>query len=59
MGDNITKDVRNLSRLEKQNKAIKDRVITDIRNLFEHEKKKNCYKSARAGNFWDNNYIEI
>ena len=31
------KDMRNLSRMKKNNEAIKDRVIGDIRNAFEHE----------------------
>ena len=31
------KDIRNLSRMKKNNEAIKDRVIEDIRNAFEHE----------------------
>ena len=30
--------IRNLLRLEKETKAIKDRILRDIRNLFEHEK---------------------
>ena len=40
---NIIKDIRykkymrNLFRLKKDNKAIKDTKIRDIRNLFEHE----------------------
>ena len=29
------KDVRNIFKLEKENEAIKERVIRDIRNLFE------------------------
>ena len=29
------KDVRNIFKLEKENQAIKERVIRDIRNLFE------------------------
>ena len=31
------KYIRNLFRLKKDNKAIKDTKIRDIRNLFEHE----------------------
>ena len=37
------KDIRNLFRLEKENKAIKFRVIMIIRNLFEHEKEEKNY----------------
>ena len=29
------KDIRNLFRLEKETKAIKDRMLSDIKNLFE------------------------
>ena len=35
IGDNITKDVRNIFRTKKKKEAIKDRIIRDIRNLFE------------------------
>ena len=37
---------RNLFRLKKENKAIKDRIIRVIRNLFEHEEE-DSYKSVR------------
>ena len=30
------KDIRNLFRLEKETKVIKDRTLIDIKNLFEH-----------------------
>ena len=33
------KDIRNLYRLEKDTKAIKDRVLRDIKNPFENEEK--------------------
>lgn len=35
--DNITKNVRIHFKLEKENKAIKNRINKDITNLFEHE----------------------
>ena len=35
--ENIIKDIRNLFRLEKETKAIKDRILRDIKNLLEHE----------------------
>ena len=35
---NACKDIRNLSRQEKETKAIKDRILRDIKNLFEHGK---------------------
>ena len=48
--------VRNLFRLRKENKAIKDRTIRDIRILFDH-KVEDHYKPVRVGNFWSNDYI--
>ena len=33
-----------------------NRIIRDIRILFKHED--DYYKSIRADNFWNNNYIE-
>ena len=45
-------NIRNLFRLEKEAKAIKDRRLTDIKNLFKHEEKEeNYYKPIRASNF--------
>ena len=38
------KDIRHLFRIEKETKAIKDRILTDIKNLFDNEKE-NYYKS--------------
>ena len=64
MEDNVIKDIRykkykrNLFRLKKENRAIKDRKIRDIRNHFEHEEKEDCFKPVRVGSFWSNNYIE-
>ena len=55
--ENIIKDIRNLFRLEKKVKVIKDRILRDIQNFFEQEEKNN-YKAIRANNFWSNNYIE-
>ena len=37
---NIIKDIRNPFRLEKETKAIKDKILRDIKNLFEQKKKK-------------------
>ena len=37
---NIIKDIRNLFRLKKDIKGIKDRILRDIKKNFEHEKKK-------------------
>ena len=56
--ENITNDVRNLFRLEKETKSIKDRILRYINNLFEDEEEKNYFKPVRVNNFWNNNYIE-
>ena len=50
------KDLRNLFRLEKEIKAIKDRILKGIRNVFEHEEE-NCYKPVIVNNIWNNNYV--
>ena len=50
--DNIIKDIRNLSRLEKK----KDNDIKDIRTLFEPEE--DYYEPIKIGNAFDDNYIE-
>ena len=55
--DTTIKCIRNLLRLEKENKAIKDRIMRDIKNLFEHEEE-DYYKPVKVGNSWSNNYIE-
>ena len=35
----IIKGIRNLFRLEKEIKVIKDRILRDIKNIFEHKEK--------------------
>ena len=55
--ENITKNIRNLFKLKKETKKIKDRILRDVKNLFEH-KEENCYKLVRVNNFWSNNYVE-
>ena len=55
--DNTTKGIRYTFRLEKENKAIKDKIIRDISKLFE-QGKEDYYKPVRVGNFWSGNYIE-
>ena len=53
------KDIRNLYRLEKESKAIKDTLLTDIQNLFEYkEEEENYYKPVRVSTFWSNNNID-
>ena len=37
--ENMIKDVRNVSRIEKKNEAIKDRIIRDIRSLLSMKEK--------------------
>ena len=56
--DIAIKDIRNIFRLEKGNKAIKDRVLRDITNILEHDEEENCYKPVTVSTFWSNNYIE-
>ena len=34
--ENIIKNIRNLFRLEKETKAINDRILRDIKNHFEY-----------------------
>ena len=43
--------------LEKETKAIKDRILRDIKNIFQHEEE-NYYKKVRVSNFCSSNYIE-
>ena len=51
--------MRNLFRLNRENKTIKDKIFRDIRNLFKHEEVRlDTSKPVRVGNFWSNNYIE-
>ena len=65
--EKITKDIRNLFRmkdirkffrLEKETRAIKDRILGDIKNIFEHEEEENHCKPVRESNVWSKNYIE-
>ena len=41
--EKIIKDIRNLFRLKKEVKVIKDIVLRNIKNLFEHEKEEENY----------------
>ena len=52
------KGIRNLFRLEKENKEIKYIILRDIRNLFEHEEEENYSEPVAASNFGSNSYIE-
>ena len=61
--ETINEDTRNLFRLEKETKAIKDiilrnSILRDIKNLFEHKEKENHYNPVTVSNFWSNNHIE-
>ena len=51
------KNIRNLFKLEKEIKAIKDRIISNNKYLLEHQEEDYC-KLVRVGNFWNNNYRE-
>ena len=42
--ENITKDVRNLSKLINKNEPIKKTIIRDIRNLLQSENVEKKYK---------------
>ena len=48
------KNIRNLFKLKKEDKTIKDKILGDIRNLFEL-KNEYYYKLIRVGNFYSNN----
>ena len=48
------KNIRNLFKLKKENKTIKDKILSDIRNLFEL-KNEYYYKLLRDGSFYSNN----
>ena len=41
--EKIIKDIRNLFRLKKEVKGIKNVIITNIKNLFEYEKEEGNY----------------
>ena len=57
--ETIIKGIRNLSRLKKEIKGIKDIVLRNIKNLFEYEKEEeNYYNPVRLNNFWSNDCIE-
>ena len=51
--ENAIKDIRNLFRQGKENKAIKDRILRNTKSFFEH-----YYKPVRISNLWSKNYIE-
>ena len=42
------KDIRNLFRLEKENKAVKDVILRDIQNIFDNDKEENYYKPVEV-----------
>ena len=54
----MLREIRNVFRLEKENKAIKDTILRYIRNIFENEVQENCHKPVTISNVWSNNYIE-
>ena len=56
LNDTANKDIRNVFRLKKENKAIENWVIRYTRNLFEHEE--NYYEPVKIVNIWNNIYVE-
>ena len=48
--NNVIKNIRDLFKLEKENKAKKDRIIWDIMALFEQQEE-DYYKPVRVRNF--------
>ena len=54
--DNIIENIRNLFKIKKENKSIKDKIIRDIKTLIEQQGE-DCCKPVRVGNFWNNNCI--
>ena len=51
--------MRNLCRLRKEVKRIKDIISKNIKNLFEKQKEEENYqKPVRVNNFQSNNHIE-
>ena len=58
--DSIIEDVRNLYRLKKKNKAVKDKIIRYIGNVLESKNgKQDYYKPIRVGDSWTSDYIEF
>ena len=51
------KYIRNQFRIEKETKAIKEKILKDIKNISDHEEE-NCYQPIRVNNFWSNNDIK-
>ena len=54
--DKIIKNKKKFFILEKENKAIREKIIGDIKKLLEQEE--DYYKPISVGNFWSNNYTE-
>ena len=57
--DRILRDIRQVFRLGRKNKAIKDIILTNIRNFLENEEEEKFQKPVRVRNFWSNNNIEF
>ena len=53
--DKTIKNAKNLFKLKKESKGIKNRIIGDMKNFF--EQKKDYYKPVSIGNFYGD-YIE-
>ena len=52
--ENIIKNTKYLSRLEKETKGIEDIILIDIKDVFE-----DYYKPAKVNNIWGKKYTEF
>ena len=57
--DTTIKNIRNLFRLRKENKVIKDRIVTDIRNIFEYGDVRNIFMFDKKLNQVKTDWLEI
>ena len=57
--DTTIKNIRNLFRLRKENKVIKDRIVTDIRNIFEYGDVRNIFMFDKKINQVKTDWLEI
>ena len=53
----IIKNIKNLSKLQKENKVVEGRIIRDIKTLFEQQEE-DYYKLEKVGKLWNYNYTE-
>ena len=53
----LIKNIRNRFRLERKNKAIKNKILEDVRALYENDEENSYRPTKTKGAF--NNYIEF